>query len=444
VRTFEHHDQGTPAAEWEAAASDAALPLMDLSQVRKLVVVAAHPDDESLGAGGLIATAAALQIPTSLLVATVGEGSHPSSRTHSPATLARMRRRELDAAATVLGLQESAVVTLAVPDGQVAEHLDAITAAIVDLVGDGRDTLLVAPYRADGHPDHEAMGRCAATAAHRTGALLAEYPIWMWHAGRPADITWSRFVRLALPSSVQEVKRAAVACHASQIAPLSDLPGDERLLSPTVLAHFDRDQELFVLTTAEDVRDDRLDLLHAEQVDPWGAQTRWYEERKRSLLLAALPRRRFARGLEVGCSTGVLAEALTSRVESLVAIDSSPSAVDLARERLGRTATVRRMAAPHAWPEGRFDLVVVSEVGYFLSPAELEGLVRRVASSLAVEGVVVLCHWRHPIAGWPLDGAQVHAAFRAGELPPPMATYRDRDVELVVHADRDQWPDPQR
>jgi LmbE family N-acetylglucosaminyl deacetylase/SAM-dependent methyltransferase len=444
VRTFEHHDQGTPAAAWEASASDADLPLMDLSRVRKLVVVAAHPDDESLGAGGLIATAAALRIPTSLLVATAGEGSHPSSPTHSPATLARVRRRELASAAMVLGLEESAVTTLAVPDGHVVEHVDAITAAIVDLVGDGRDTLLVAPYRADGHPDHEAMGRCAATAAHRTGALLAEYPIWMWHAGRPADITWSRFVRLALPSSVRQAKRAAVACHASQVGPLSERPGDESLLTPTVLAHFDRDQELFALTTSEDVRDDRLDQLHAEQVDPWGAQTRWYEERKRSLLLAALPRRRFDRGLEVGCSTGVLAEALTSRVEVLVAIDSSPAAVDLATERLGATTTVRRIAAPHEWPEGRFDLVVVSEVGYFLSPDELDGLVRRVASSLEPDGVVVLCHWRHPIAGWPLDGAQVHAAFRGPDLPPPMATYRDRDVELVVHAARDQWPDPKR
>ena len=195
------------------------------------------------------------------------------------------------------------------------DHLDAITAAIVDLVGDGRDTLLVAPYRWDGHPDHEAMGRCAAAAAHRTGALLAEYPIWMWHAGRPADLTWSRFVRLPLSPGAQRAKRAAVACHASQVRPLSDQPGDETLLTPTVLAHFDLDRELFALTAAEDVRDDRLDQLHVEQTDPWGAQTRWYERRKRSLLLAVLPRQRFDRALEVGCSTGVLAEALKPRVD---------------------------------------------------------------------------------------------------------------------------------
>jgi hypothetical protein len=102
------------------------------------------------------------------------------------------------------------------------------------------------------------------------------------------------------------------------------------------------------------------------------------------------------------------------------------------------------MAVPHDWPEGRFDLVVVSEVGYFLSPADLQGLVQRVGSCLTSDGVVALCHWRHPVRGWPLDASLVHDAFRRADLPPRAATYLDRDVEIVVHAEPDQWPDHQR
>jgi LmbE family N-acetylglucosaminyl deacetylase/SAM-dependent methyltransferase len=444
VRSFEHGDVGTPAALWAAWTTEANLPEIDLSAVRRLVVVAAHPDDESLGAGGLIATAAARGLPTSVLVATAGEGSHPSSPTHTPGALARLRRRELAEAAVALGLEESAVATMGIPDGHVVEHRDEITAAIVELVGDGRNTLLVAPYRADGHPDHDEMGTCAAAAAHRTGAMLAEYPIWLWHAGHSRDMPWSRLVRLPLAQTAQEAKRAALTCHASQVRPLSDQPGDGTILTAAVLEHFTRDQEVFALTSPGDANDDRLDQLHEEQADPWGATSSWYEERKRSLLLAALPRQRFARVLEVGCSTGVLAQYLRDRADSLVAVDSSPTAVALARDRLGVAADLRVMAVPHDWPEGRFDLVVVSEVGYFLSPIELEGLVQRVLSCLTPGGVVALCHWRHPIRGWPLDAARVHDAFRRPDLPPPAATYLDRDVEIVVHAEPDQWPDHQR
>ena len=105
---------------------------------------------------------------------------------------------------------------------------------------------------------------------------------------------------------------------------------------------------------------------------------------------------------------------------------------------------VAGMLAEGFWPDGELDLVVLSEVGYFLSPAALEGLVGRVITSLSPKGVVVLCHWRHPVKGWPLDGPEVHRLFGREGLPPVAATYRDRDVEIVVHAQPDQWPDPGR
>ncbi|WP_172829399.1 bifunctional PIG-L family deacetylase/class I SAM-dependent methyltransferase [Pedococcus dokdonensis] len=444
MRAFSHDDETTLPKVWADALQAADLPELDLAPFARLVVVAAHPDDESLGAGGLLAVASGDGLSTSLVVATDGEGSHPASPTHDPDSLALRRRGELDRAAEAAGLARSAVTRLGLPDGQLADHLDAVVEAIVDLVGDGRDCLLVAPYRADGHPDHEAMGRCAAAAAHRTGATLAEYPVWLWHAGEADDLPLDALVWLPLSPPARAAKQAAILSHTSQVEALSDQPGDEVLLTASMLAHFAGAAEYFVLTAAEHARDGRLDRLHVEDQDPWGAASRWYEQRKRALLLATLPRPRFGRALEVGCSTGVLTEALLDRADAVVAVDSSPAALELARHRLPDRVDLRLLSVPGEWPEGAFDLVVVSEVGYFLSPAALAGLVDRVVDGLAPDGALVLCHWRHPVRGWPLDGAAVHRAFQDERLPPQAARYRDRDVEIVVHAAPADWPDPHR
>jgi SAM-dependent methyltransferase len=184
--------------------------------------------------------------------------------------------------------------------------------------------------------------------------------------------------------------------------------------------------------------------LHAEHADPWGVESRWYEQRKRDLVLAMLPRARFERTLEVGCSTGALAEALASRSGHVLAIDSSAAAVAAATRRFrdDDRVAVERLDVPREWPqEDTFDLVVISEVGYFMSPAGLETLVDRVGATLGPTGVVVLCHWRHRVEGWVLDADSVHAGFEDSRLPGLRATYRDDDVEIRVHAHPADWPD---
>ena len=189
-----------------------------------------------------------------------------------------------------------------------------------------------------------------------------------------------------------------------------------------------------------DCPDQELDRVHQRSVDPWGVDSRWYEHRKRDLLLAALPRARFRHALEVGCSTGALTEALTARADTVLGVDQSPTALDAARRRLGErpAVTVTAVDVSRDWPDGTFDLVVVSEVGYFLSPAALDRLVSHVAGCLTPDGVVVLCHWRHRVEGWVMDADEVHRRFEAGPVPPVQARYADRDVELRVHAAT--WP----
>ncbi len=443
--SFTEVGPGTPAADWRARPEWGNGEPLDLEGVSRLVVLAAHPDDETLGAGGLVATASRLGLAVEIVCATDGEGSHPRSPTRTPEELAVIRAEEGRRAAQALGVASEHVHRVGLADGGVAAQQDALTARLVEVVGDGRGTVVVAPWREDGHPDHEATGRSASAAAFRTGADLWEYPLWFWHWGTPGEAPWSRFRPFGLEAESLQAKQYAIHAHKSQVAPLSAQEGDETLLPPELLANFDHGPEHFVRTASADCVDDSLDRLHTEHVDPWGVESRWFEQRKRDLVLAMLPRPGFERTIEVGCSTGALAEALARRSGHVLAVDSSPAAVAAATRRFrdDDRVTVERLDVPADWPQDEtFDLVVVSELGYFMSPGGLEALVDRIASTLGPTGVVVLCHWRHPIEGWVLDADAVHAGFESSRLPGLRATYRDDDVEIRVHARRTEWPDP--
>jgi LmbE family N-acetylglucosaminyl deacetylase len=407
-----HHDRpGTPAASWTPYLTSA--PQVDLPATRRrVIVVGAHPDDETLGAGGLLHAAARAGRLVEVVTATAGEASHPHSPTHPPERLAAVRRDELRRATGLLA-PDARVTCLDLPDGDVAAHEEELVAALVATIGtDGAEVLLCASWRGDGHPDHEAVGRAAAIAAHRTDALLWEYPVWLWHWGGPEDLPGEHVGRLPLDAASASAKRAAVDAHGSQVRPLSDAPGDEVLLGPDLLAHVDRDLEVFLTGGPDDADDDVLDRVHQERPDPWAVDSS-YERRKRALTLASLPREHYPAALEVGCSVGALAVDLAARCDRLLAIDSSPTALDLARRRTTHTTglELRLARVPGEWPHGRYDLVSVSEVGYFLSPARLAELVRLCLDSLSDDGHLLLCHWRHQPVGWPLAGPAVHDVF---------------------------------
>lgn len=429
VPAFRHDRAGTPAAAWDAAV--AGLPVLDLpASRRRLVVAGAHPDDETLGAGGLLHAAARAGRQVQVVTATAGEGSHPHSPTHPPDVLAAVRRHELRAAIGVL-VPDADVRCLDLPDGDVAAHQDAVVAALVEAIGtEGDDVVLVAPWRGDGHPDHEAVGRAAALAAARTDALLLEYPVWTWHWGRPGVLP-DDAARLPLAPADLDAKRAAVASHASQVAPLSPEPGDEVMLGVDLLAHFDRAAEVFV-RAAEPVDDGALDQVHRDDPDPWQVESP-YERRKRAITLASLPRERYVDALEVGCSVGALAVDLAARCDRLLAVDASAAAYELARERTAGIAhlDVHRARVPSQWPRGRRDLICISEVGYFLSPRELAEVVDLATRSLTDDGHLLLCHWRHQPVGWPLAGPAVHDAFLASGAP-VLVEHQEPDFLLHV------------
>lgn len=206
------------AQQWQHHPSWGLAPELDLAGVERLVVVSAHPDDESLGVGGLVSRAHRAGVPVYLVLLTAGEASHPPHEQCSRHALATRRLAELDAAVDLLA-PGSPVVFLGAPDGGVEDVEDEVVAALAEIVGDGQGTLLVAPWRHDGHPDHDAAGRAAARVAAGCSARLAEYPLLMWRHLDPADAPWDRMAAVRLDDDVLETKLAAIRAHSSQIRP---------------------------------------------------------------------------------------------------------------------------------------------------------------------------------------------------------------------------------
>ena len=159
---------------------------------------------------------------------------------------------------------------------------------------------------------------------------------------------------------------------------------------------------------------DYFEGLYAADPDPWRFETSDYERRKYAATLAALPRPRYAAALEVGCSIGVLTAPLADRCDALLALDVAEAALDKARARLAGREGVRFALSrvPEAWPEGRFDLILLSEVVYYLDAADVARLAERVRASLQPEGDVVLVHWTGE-TDYPLGGDEAVSAFLA-------------------------------
>lgn len=231
-------DGGTPEHRW---AGHTRFPELDTTACPELVVVAPHPDDEILGVGALAAALVRRGVPVTIVSVTDGDASHPGSPTVDPATLARLRRGESDRAAARLGLPSA--IRLSLPDGKVAAHEDELADRIGARLRPG--AWCAAPFRSDGHPDHEAVYRASRQAARRTGAALVEYPIWLWHWSFPGDpvVPWHRARTVSLTPDELRAKRAAVGEFTTQVADLSPHPADRAVLPPPVLARLLRDHE---------------------------------------------------------------------------------------------------------------------------------------------------------------------------------------------------------
>ncbi|UXH79127.1 class I SAM-dependent DNA methyltransferase [Roseateles amylovorans] len=159
-----------------------------------------------------------------------------------------------------------------------------------------------------------------------------------------------------------------------------------------------------------------FETLFSAEGDPWRYRTRWYERRKRALTLACLPMARYAQAFEPACAIGELSAALAGRCDRLLSTDGSAAAVAIARERLADCVNVQveRATMPAHWPNERFDLIVLSEFGYYLESDALAGVIDRSARSLMPGGTILACHWRHAEGDYRRLGDEVHRLMQDG------------------------------
>ena len=224
-------------AEWQAALSG--LPEWDVPRARMLVL-APHPDDETLAAGGFIAAQCAAGVEVVVVAVTDGEMAYSELSGVADVRLGETRRQEQAEALARLGVSARDIVRLGLPDSDVAAHEQEIVDRVLPLVSDS--TQIIAPWPGDFHPDHEACGRAAEEIARRTGARLSYWFFWTWHRGTPELLHGLDLRRFMLAEDQMRAKAEALACHRSQLARASGEP----ILPEHLLAPARRDFEVFL------------------------------------------------------------------------------------------------------------------------------------------------------------------------------------------------------
>jgi LmbE family N-acetylglucosaminyl deacetylase len=209
-----------------------------------VVIIAPHPDDETLGCGGLIALLTCQGASVHVVFLTDGEASHVGHPDVTPATVGRMRRDEAHAALTLLArraLSPSAMF-LGFPDGRLdrlsSSESKKLHTALAEIFRRVQPAAVFAPYRHGGSTEHTAASTFTRAACAAAGvAELLEYPIWAWWNPfrlLPQFRLGAENFRLPLDSQLRSLKRAALACHRTQVEPT--LPWPNPLL-PTAIVH---------------------------------------------------------------------------------------------------------------------------------------------------------------------------------------------------------------
>lgn len=233
------------------AAADAlpAARLSDLLGEGGAVIVAPHPDDESLGCGALILEAVDAGRPVRIVFVSDGTRSHPNSRSYHAARLRALREKEARAAAAALGVAASQIEFLRLPDGAVPSsgaEAERASVAIANAVAKARARAIFVTWRHDRHVDHQAAYTVARAAQRRQGARLFEYSIW----GRGVELDRDpegppRGWRLA-SAKHRERKRSAILRHRSQVSQLIEDDPEGFLLPRAMIEDILARDEIFL------------------------------------------------------------------------------------------------------------------------------------------------------------------------------------------------------
>lgn len=386
------------------------------------LIVAPHPDDESIACGGLIALLREAGRKVHILMVSDGSASHPSSKRFPAEELAKLRRSELLEAAKILGVRDTEITFLNLPDSSIPntwqEGFEEAALSVGNLLDKLEPTSVFTPWRRDMHHDHIATTAIIFEAVARMESTprIIEYPVWVWDAdGHDKAPTSGEMIAWKIDvSSVLELKKQALAAHVSQTTDLISDDPTGFVLSTEQLSRYTGRYEIFLESQppAEEATlgSDYFEGMYERDEDPWEFASSEYEAGKYRETIAALSKERYHSALELGCSIGVLSKMLAEKTDKLTALDASISAIERAKLRCtdSENITFQVGFVPQDWPPGEFDLIVISEVAYYLSPQDLGKLFDCVGESLALHGEVIMVHWTPFVASYPQTGDAVH------------------------------------
>lgn len=227
---------------------------IDINRIGNALVVAPHPDDESLGCGGTIALLRQQGYHVHVLFVSDGTMSHPNSPSYPAERLRQVRESEALDALRLLNVPADNAVFMRQKDTQVATvdsagFADAV-AFVHQLLADSKPTTVLVPWRRDPHRDHRASWQIvhAALAMLPVQPRVLEYLIWLWELGNERDMpnrdemaVWSVPIETVIAQRNQ-----AIAAHQSQVSRLIDDDPTAFYLSPELLTHFSKPRELFL------------------------------------------------------------------------------------------------------------------------------------------------------------------------------------------------------
>jgi LmbE family N-acetylglucosaminyl deacetylase/ubiquinone/menaquinone biosynthesis C-methylase UbiE len=394
-----------------------------------MLIIAPHQDDESLGCGGTIALATNAGIDVHVIFVTDGSLSHPSSNRYPRVKLVRLREKEAIKALLILGVKATNIHFMKLPDGNLPTSSNSefgqYAESMSDLLKVISPCLVFMPWRRDPHSDHRATWQITMKALKSADLNpdIFEYFIWLFERATAQDQPFEHEGQLYYVdiSTTAKTKKSAILAHVSQTTDLINDDQNGFKLSADMLAHFDYPKEYFIqnhfknmtLNNPQSLSENYFDEVYRQKDDPWDLATSRYERDKYRNTIAALPRAVYNSALEIGCSIGVLTEALVPKCARILAIDVADAPILQARERLAKYPKVElmKMTVPAAYPNENFDLVVMSEVGYFFSIPDLSDLFNKIYNHLNYKGQLLLVHWTHFVPDFPLTGDQVHQFF---------------------------------
>jgi LmbE family N-acetylglucosaminyl deacetylase len=223
------------------------LPIKTIEEIAAspVLVVAPHPDDETLGCGGAIALLRTLDCDVHVLIVSDGTLSHPNSKKFPAPALKALRESETLAALNLLGVERTSVTFLGLQDGSVPTAYTNAVATCRDYLAQLMPQTIFIPWRRDPHPDHRATWNLIHNALKLNKTRVIEYPIWDWDEKQRGDFVDIECWRLDI-SKVMELKQQAISAYRSQTTNLIDDDPEAFTLTPEMLSNFTHPWEMYL------------------------------------------------------------------------------------------------------------------------------------------------------------------------------------------------------